>query len=107
MPNDTPSATASFGKRVQHYRTRAGQTRAVLGGLVGRSAEWVKAIENGRLGVPRLPLLLRLAEVLRVDDLSELTGEQRLSATTVTRDAHCRVASGSNRVDDVPPHGVR
>lgn len=88
MPNDTPSATASFGKRVQHYRTRAGQTRAVLGGLVGRSAEWVKAIENGRLGVPRLPLLLRLAEVLRVDDLSELTGEQRLSATTVTRDAH-------------------
>jgi len=88
MPNDTPPATTGFGKRVQFYRTRAGQTRAVLGGLVGRSAEWVKAIENGRLGVPRLPLLLRLAEVLRVDDLSALTGEQRLSATTVTRDAH-------------------
>lgn len=52
MPNDTPPATTGFGKRVQFYRTRAGQTRAVLGGLVGRSAEWVKAIENGRLGVP-------------------------------------------------------
>ncbi|MEU0236697.1 helix-turn-helix transcriptional regulator [Nocardiopsis sp. NPDC006198] len=89
MPNDaTPTNSAPFGKRVQAHRTRNGQTRAVLGGLVGRSAEWVKAIETGRLGVPRLPLLLRLAEVLQVKDLAELTGEDRLSATTVTRDAH-------------------
>ncbi|MFE9246153.1 helix-turn-helix domain-containing protein [Nocardiopsis sp. NPDC006938] len=73
---------------MQHYRTRNGQTRAVLGGLVGRSAEWVKAIETGRLKVPRLPLLLRLAEVLRIDDLAVLTGEERLSATTFTRDTH-------------------
>ena len=89
MPNDaTPPNSAPFGKRVQAHRTRNGQTRAVLGGLVGRSSEWVKAIETGRLGVPRLPLLLRLAEVLQVKDLAELTGEDRLSATTVTRDAH-------------------
>ncbi|MFD7366529.1 multiprotein-bridging factor 1 family protein [Nocardiopsis alba] len=93
MPNDTPQASSDFGKRVRYYRTRNGQTRAVLGGLVGRSAEWVKAIENGRLGVPRLPLLLRLAEVLRVKDLSDLTGEQRLSATTVTRHAHIALPS--------------
>jgi transcriptional regulator with XRE-family HTH domain len=73
---------------VQHHRTRNGLTRAVLGGLVGRSAEWVKAIETGRLQVPRLPLLLRLADVLQVKDLADLTGEHRLSATTVTREAH-------------------
>ncbi len=89
MPTDcTPTEVPDFGKRLRHHRTRKGLTRAVLGGLVGRSAEWVKAIETGRLQVPRLPLLLRLAEVLQVKDLADLTGEQRLSATTVTRDAH-------------------
>ncbi|MDA8371881.1 MAG: helix-turn-helix transcriptional regulator [Nocardiopsaceae bacterium] len=89
MPNEaTPPDLPTFGKRVQYYRTRAGQTRAVLGGLVGRSAEWVKAIETGRIKVPRLPLLLRLAEVLQVQDLADLTGEDRLLSTTVTGDAH-------------------
>ena len=89
MPNNgTPPEVSSFGKRVQRHQTRNGLTREVLGGLVGRSAEWVKAIETGRLQVPRLPLLLRLAEVLQVKDLADLTGEHRLSATTVTREAH-------------------
>jgi transcriptional regulator with XRE-family HTH domain len=50
-------------------------TRAVLGGLVGRSAEWVKAIESGRLQTPRLSMLLRIAQVLGVGNLSELTGD--------------------------------
>ena len=30
------------GERIRRFRTRAGMSRAVLGGLVGRSAEWVK-----------------------------------------------------------------
>jgi transcriptional regulator with XRE-family HTH domain len=64
-----------FGRRLRRLRLRAGLTRPVLGGLVGRSADWVKAVENGRLLTPRLPMLLRLAEVLRVD-LVALTGEQ-------------------------------
>jgi transcriptional regulator with XRE-family HTH domain len=58
------------------HRERAGKSRAVLGGLVGRSAEWVKALETGRLLTPRLPMLIRLAEVLGIDDLSALTGDQ-------------------------------
>jgi DNA-binding transcriptional regulator YiaG len=33
------------GERIKHFRTRAGMSRPVLGGLVGRSAEWVKAVE--------------------------------------------------------------
>lgn len=49
-------------------------SRAVLGGLVGRSAEWVKAVETGRLLTPRLPMLLRLARALDVADLALLTG---------------------------------
>jgi hypothetical protein len=36
-------------------------------------------VESGRLQAPRLSMLLRIAEVLGVPDLSELTGDQRLS----------------------------
>jgi transcriptional regulator with XRE-family HTH domain len=78
----------STGQRIRHFRQRAGMTRPVLGGLVGRSAEWIKAVETDRLLTPRLPLLVRLAEVLGVDDLARLTGEQRLTTATYTRGAH-------------------
>jgi tetratricopeptide (TPR) repeat protein len=53
-------------------------SREVLAGLVGRSAEWVKAVENGRLQQPKLHMLLRLAEALRVRELAELTGDQSM-----------------------------
>ncbi|MDK1473582.1 helix-turn-helix transcriptional regulator [Streptomyces sp. 549] len=87
MPEHTDIGT-TFGQRVRGLRERRGMTRPVLGGLVGRSAEWVKAIETGRLATPRLPLLLRLADVLAVEDLAELTGEERLAAATYTKAAH-------------------
>ncbi|MGH3993314.1 MAG: helix-turn-helix domain-containing protein, partial [Pseudonocardiaceae bacterium] len=45
--------------------------RPVLAGLVGYSADWLKRIEAGQRGVS-IPALLRLARVLRVDDLSVL-----------------------------------
>jgi transcriptional regulator with XRE-family HTH domain len=83
VSNDEP-----FGERLQRHRKRAGMSRPVLGGLVGRSGEWVKALETGRLLTPRLPLLLRLADVLGVVDLAELTGDERLSAATYTKAAH-------------------
>lgn len=76
------------GQRIRHFREHAGMTRPVLGGLVGRSDEWVKAVENDRLLTPRIPLLLRLAEVLKVDDLGRLTGEQKLSTAAFTKPAH-------------------
>lgn len=67
-------ASTWFGERLQRYRQRAGMSRAVLGGLVGRSGEWVKAVETGRLQVPRLPMLLKIAQALELSDLAELTG---------------------------------
>lgn len=85
---DEGIAGRSVGERIRHHRERAGLSRPVLGGLVGRSAEWVKAVESGRLLPPRLPLLVRLAEVLEVPDLADLTGEQRLSAATWTKAGH-------------------
>jgi hypothetical protein len=63
-------------------------SRPVLGGLVGRSDEWVKAVETDRLLTPRIPLLLRLAEVLQVDDLAHLTGEEKLTTAAFTKSVH-------------------
>jgi transcriptional regulator with XRE-family HTH domain len=89
-PTGTPAEDSpdTFGKRVQRARERKGVTRPILGGLVGRSTEWVKAIETGRLQTPRLPLLLRLADALGVDDLADLTGNERLAAATYTKATH-------------------
>ncbi|MFI2713552.1 helix-turn-helix domain-containing protein [Micromonospora sp. NPDC018662] len=83
----------AFGARLRAFRERAGKTRPVLGGLVGRSAEWVKALENGRLLPPRLPMLLRLAEVLDISDLADLTGDQSLPVASVTRAGHPGIES--------------
>ncbi|MGK5530127.1 helix-turn-helix domain-containing protein [Streptomyces sp. URMC 129] len=86
--NPADRVPRAFGQRVQRARERAGMTRPVVGGLVGRSAEWVKAIEKGRLGMPRLPLLLRLANVLGVDDLGDLVGEGQLAPEVFAKSAH-------------------
>lgn len=84
--SETPEPT--FGQRLRALRERTGKSRVVLGGLVGRSGEWVKALETGRLLTPRLGMLLRLAEVLGVEDLAELTGAQSLSVASVSKTGH-------------------
>lgn len=69
-----PDPDLPVGKRIQFYRQRAGLSRPVLAGLLGKSTEWLKAVETGRLLVPRLPMLLRIARELDLDDLADLTG---------------------------------
>jgi len=89
MPEHADIPTAeTFGQRVQRARERTGKTRAVVAGLMGQSTEWVKAVETGRIGIPRPPKLLRLAHVLGVEDLAELTGDERISATTYSKGQH-------------------
>jgi transcriptional regulator with XRE-family HTH domain len=78
----------SFGARLRYHRERAGKTRAVLGGLVGRSEEWVKAVETDRLLHPRLPMLLRLADVLGITDLAQLTGNQSIPVASIRKGTH-------------------
>ncbi len=73
----------SVGARIRQARERAGMSRRVLGGLVNRSAEWVKAVETGRLQTPKLQMLTKLAHVLDVRDLAELTGNDE--AVSVSR----------------------
>ncbi|MFG1874051.1 multiprotein-bridging factor 1 family protein [Sphaerisporangium sp. NPDC049003] len=92
----------SFGDRLRFHRERAGMSRTVLGELCGRSAEWVKAIERGRLLMPRMPLLLRLSEILQIDDLAKLTGEQKLNASTYTKHRHEKVAQVARALATYP-----
>ncbi|MGD9482352.1 helix-turn-helix transcriptional regulator [Streptomyces sp. TRM70308] len=66
----------AFGQRLQIHRNRRGMSRTVLAGLFGKSPSWVKAVESGRLQTPKLPMILRIAEVLRVRDLVDLTGPE-------------------------------
>lgn len=62
------------GERIRTLRERKGLSRPTLAGLVGMSGEWLKGIETGRRLPPRLPALVRLAEVLGVDDVMRLVG---------------------------------
>jgi transcriptional regulator with XRE-family HTH domain len=69
----TPTEREAAGQRIARARRRRGMSQAVLAGLVGRSESWLSQVERGKRGVDSHSVLLRLAEVLRVD-LEELTG---------------------------------
>jgi transcriptional regulator with XRE-family HTH domain len=69
----TPSEREAAGQRIARARRRRGLSQAVLAGLVGRSESWLSQVERGKRGVDSHSVLVRLAEVLRVD-IAELTG---------------------------------
>ena len=69
----TLSGRETAGQRIARARRRRGLSQAVLAGLVGRSESWLPQVERGRHGVDSHSVLVRLAEVLRVD-IEELTG---------------------------------
>ncbi|MFD0268332.1 helix-turn-helix domain-containing protein [Streptomyces sp. NPDC127106] len=96
-----------FGQRMQILRQRRGLTREQLGGLVARSGSWVKAVETGRLKTPALPVILRIAEVLRVRDLSDLTGNQSMRADLFTGPGHPRFAAVREALNAFPVAGDR
>ncbi|MFF0015197.1 helix-turn-helix domain-containing protein [Streptomyces sp. NPDC005374] len=91
-----------FGQRLQLLRTRRGITRDQLGGLVGKSGSWVKGIETGRLKTPKLDMVLRIAEVLRVRDLSDLTGDQSVHVDLFAGPGHPRLAAVKTAIDAFP-----
>ncbi|MCC3769012.1 helix-turn-helix domain-containing protein [Streptomyces sp. UNOC14_S4] len=106
MPRDaTPDPYAEpiqFGTRLQVLRTRRGMSRVVLGGLIGRSPSWVKAVESGRLHMPKPHTLLRIAEALRVRDLAELTGDQGTHISLFIGPGHERLPAVRAAVDAFP-----
>ncbi|TLF82460.1 XRE family transcriptional regulator [Nocardia cyriacigeorgica] len=76
------------GERIRRRREARGMSRAVVAGLVGRSTDWLKKIERDERQLRSLPLLLQLASVLGVSDLSELTGQGPLPVSAWARVGH-------------------
>ncbi|UOB09051.1 helix-turn-helix domain-containing protein [Streptomyces sp. HP-A2021] len=59
--------TSGIGRRIAHWRDRRGYTQTDFGQLMGQTKRWVQDIEGGkRQQDPRLSVLVRAAEVLRV-----------------------------------------
>ncbi|MYY13004.1 helix-turn-helix domain-containing protein [Streptomyces sp. SID4919] len=103
VPRPDPYADpVAFGQRLRILRTRRGLTREHLGGLVGFSAQWVKDLETGRRKVPRLSVMLRLAEVLRVANLADLMGERCAGVNLFTGPGHARLGEVKAAVDAFP-----
>ena len=106
MPTDaTPDPYAdplAFGQRMQILRERRGMSRTLLAGLVGMSPSWVKRVENGQLQTPRLELLLRIAEALRVRDLTDLTGRYNGPVSLFTGPGHPRLGAVQAAVNAYP-----
>lgn len=105
--NDTGSEfvgpTLTLGQRVKYLRERRGMTREVLAGLVGKSVSWLKGVETGRLQQnPRLPILLQLAEALRIRDLSELTGDRSMPVRMFTGPGHPALDAVRRAVNATP-----
>ncbi|MFJ6982578.1 MULTISPECIES: helix-turn-helix domain-containing protein [unclassified Streptomyces] len=92
----------AFGQRLQILRTRRGLTRDQLGGLAGRSGSWVKGVETGRLKTPKLDMVLRLAEILRVRDLADLTGDPSVHTLLFTGPGHPRLPAVKAAIDAFP-----
>lgn len=67
----------TIGQRVAFYRTRRGMSQEVLAGLVGKTEEWLRKIENDRAPLDRLSVIRSLARTLDVT-LADLIGEPSL-----------------------------
>ncbi|MFC6011126.1 helix-turn-helix domain-containing protein [Nocardia lasii] len=89
MPTPDELAAKAIGERIQTIRTRTGRTRAVVAGLVGRSEDWLRDVEKGRLQhPPGLEMLLRIGQALGVRDLTEITGGHELLVGISRRAGH-------------------
>ncbi|NNJ04133.1 helix-turn-helix transcriptional regulator [Streptomyces sp. PKU-MA01144] len=92
----------AFGQRVQILRTRRGMSRTVMAGLMGMSVSWLKQVERGEIGMPKLPVILRIAELLRVRDLADLTGDQSPPVDLFIGPGHARLPAVKAAVDAFP-----
>ncbi|MER6047170.1 helix-turn-helix transcriptional regulator [Streptomyces sp. NPDC001793] len=63
-----------IGRKIELLRLRRGMSREVLAQLVGRSGEWLRQVERQQRPLQNLPVLLELARVLGIQDLSEFLG---------------------------------
>ncbi|MFE4329680.1 helix-turn-helix domain-containing protein [Streptomyces sp. NPDC056831] len=111
MPDDaTPDPYANpmaFGQRMQILRSKRGMSRPVVAGLLGMSPSWVKQVETGQIHMPKLPMVLRIAELLRVRNLSDLTGDQSASVDLFIGPGHSRLPAVRDAVNALSLGGDR
>src|SRR6266702_1226988 len=80
------------GERIQILRERRGLTRPVLAELINISASWLKNIERSTRLPPRLPMLVKLAEVLNIDDVAALAGiDMDLASGSIPMSSFARI----------------
>lgn len=89
-----------FGQRVQILRERRGMTQAQLADLIDISPHTLRKIENGQQKPPRLDMVLRIAEALRVRDLADLTGRPDAHVDLFIGPGHPRLAAVKAAIDD-------
>jgi transcriptional regulator with XRE-family HTH domain len=63
-----------IGARIRYYRERRGLSQKAMAELVGKTENWAYKVEKGVLPIDRLSVLIDLAQVLHVRDLTDLTG---------------------------------
>ncbi|MFJ3088991.1 helix-turn-helix domain-containing protein [Streptomyces sp. NPDC086838] len=77
--------TERIGRRIAFWRERRGFTQADFGRLMGQTRRWVQDLEGGqRQQDPRLSVLMRAADVLRVP-LEQLLTDTPASAPAAAR----------------------
>ncbi|MFI5776683.1 helix-turn-helix domain-containing protein [Nocardia sp. NPDC051570] len=62
----------TVGERMEMRRRRRGLSRKVVAERVGRSEEWLRAVETGRRRLDSVEVIMRLADVLDIADPGEL-----------------------------------
>jgi transcriptional regulator with XRE-family HTH domain len=70
-----------LGRRIAWYRQRRGLSQEVLADMVGRTADWLSKVENGRIQLDRYSVMSNLAGALDVS-LGDLLGEPSLMKWT-------------------------
>ncbi|WP_157429758.1 helix-turn-helix domain-containing protein [Actinomadura oligospora] len=98
---DPADPRLGVGQRIQFFRTRRGMSRGVLGGLVGRNGRWIKAVERGDIGEPKLPDLVRLADALKLGDVAKLTGGAALPTKMFKGPGHPALAAVRDAINSV------
>jgi transcriptional regulator with XRE-family HTH domain len=106
-----PSLLRGIGANIAAHRRAAGVTQADLAGRIGKSVQWVSAVEQGRRHADRLTDLLRIAVVVgcRIEDLIGRPvdmlapgGRPRGDAVAAVREVIMRTAVPAPLPDPVP-----
>ena len=75
------AAEIDLGRRIAWYRQRRGLPQEVLADMVGRTADWLSKVENGRIQLDRYSVMGNIARALDIP-LGDLLGEPSLTRTT-------------------------